>query len=157
MSNIAMKDMKDTPYLYVDVNCTTDPEDISKHCDIAFAKVRDFAQEQGIETVGDSLSVYYEHNEKVMKFRAGYIVTSEDVKKAEGDVKGDSLPAIRAVNFIHKGPYANLRNSYAMLMEYIANNSMQIAAPTAEIYIRSPEEAASEAELETDIYVAVAA
>ena len=43
------------------------------------------------------------------------------------------------------------------MMNYLESKSLVVAAPTAEIYLNDPGTVASEDELETDIYVAVAA
>ena len=157
MTQFNMKDVQDTPYLYVERTCSMDPRDISQNMDIAFAKVAEFVAAHQITSMRNSLSVYYTHDDKKMTFRAGFIVSAEDTQRAAGEVRGDRLPAGRVLNFIHRGPYAKLRDSYAEMMSYLESESLSISAPTAEIYLNDPSSVASEDELETDIYVAVKA
>ncbi len=152
-----MKDVADIHYLYVERSCSMDPNDISQNMGLALGKVAAFIKSHQISSAGNSLSVYYSHDETKMTFRAGFIVSAEDVQKAEGDVLGDRIPAGRVLNFIHRGPYSKLRDSYTDMMNYLESRSLVVAAPTAEIYLNDPGTVASEDELETDIYVAVAA
>ncbi len=157
MPDYKMRKMKDIPYLYVERSCSMNPSDISKNMGAAFCTVAEFIGTHGISSIGNALSVYYEYDEKTMKFRAGFIVSSTDAEKAEGEVRGDVLPSGEVLNFIHKGPYAKLRDSYADMMKYLAANSLVVSAPTVEVYLNNPNMVASEDELETDIYVTVAA
>ena len=156
MPDYKMKKVEDAPYLYMERSCSMDPADISNNMGIAFGAVAKFIGENGITSMGNPLSVYYTHDEEKMIFRAGFIVSAADAKKANHEVRSDVLPAGEVLNFIHRGPYAKLRDSYAELMKYIEANSWVIAAPTAEVYLNSPDEVEPD-KLETDIYVSVKA
>lgn len=156
MPDYKMKKVEAVPYLYVERSCSMDPADIGKNMGIAFGTVAEFIGARGISSMGNPLSVYYEHDGLTMKFRAGFMVSEVDSEKAEGEVRGGVLPAGEVLNFIHKGPYAKLRDSYADMMRYLETNSLTVSAPTVEIYLNDPDNVASEDELETDIYVAVA-
>ncbi len=134
-----------------------DPSDISKNMGDAFATVAEFAEKNGVSSLGVALSVYYTYDPAVMTFRAGFTVSAEDAEKAEGEVHADTLPADKALNFVHRGPYAKLRDSYAEMMTYIDQSGLEITAPTVEIYLNDPNVVADESELETDIYVSVKA
>jgi AraC family transcriptional regulator len=134
-----------------------DPDDISKNMGTAFSAVADFAEKHQLSSVGNALSVYYTYDPAVMTFRAGFIVSPEDAEKAEGDILADTLPAGEVLNFIHRGPYAKLRDSYAEMMAFIEENALKISAPTVEIYLNNPSQVADESELETDVYVGVKA
>jgi effector-binding domain-containing protein len=67
------------------------------------------------------------------------------------------LPAGKVLNFLHRGSYAKLRISYGEMMTYLEDTGQAVGAPTWEIYLNDPDTVASEDELETDIYVTLAA
>lgn len=155
MARYKMIDVAERPYLYTERSCSMDPGDISENMEIAFRTVGGLIEEKGIADPGNALSVYYTHDAQTLTFRAGFLVSAEDAERAEGNVKAGVLPAGRVLNFIHRGPYAKLRDSYGEMMEYLEENGMTVGAPTWEIYLNEPDSVASEDELETDIYVSI--
>lgn len=155
MARYKMIDVAERPYLYTERSCSMDPGDISENMEIAFRTVGELIEEKGIADPGNALSVYYTHDAQTLTFRAGFLVSAEDAERAEGNVKAGVLPAGRVLNFIHRGPYAKLRDSYGEMMEYLEENGMTVGAPTWEIYLNEPDSVASEDELETDIYVSI--
>lgn len=155
MARYKMVNVAERPYLYTERSCSMDPGDISENMEIAFRTVGELIEEKGIADPGNALSVYYTHDAQTLTFRAGFLVSAEDAERAEGNVKAGVLPAGRVLNFIHRGPYAKLRDSYGEMMEYLEENGMTVGAPTWEIYLNEPDSVASEDELETDIYVSI--
>ena len=155
MAEYRMVDVEEQPYLYCEGRCSMDPNDISKHMGIAFQTVGELIAKKGIKSATMPLSVYCDYDEQIMSFRAGFLVSAEDAKRAGGDVKSAVLPAGKVLNFIHRGPYAKLRESYGEMMQYLEDNGMTVGAPSWEVYLNEPGTVATEEDLETDIYVAV--
>jgi DNA-binding transcriptional MerR regulator len=48
------------------------------------------------------------------------------------------LPAVRCATLIHRGPYEELRHSYAKLMKYVKQCGYTISLPTREVYLKGP-------------------
>lgn len=48
------------------------------------------------------------------------------------------LPAVHCITLIHRGPYQELRNSYARLLKYVKERGYQISLPTREVYLKGP-------------------
>jgi DNA-binding transcriptional MerR regulator len=48
------------------------------------------------------------------------------------------LPAARCITLIHRGPYPELRSSYARLMKYVKARGHEIQLPTREVYVKGP-------------------
>ncbi len=48
------------------------------------------------------------------------------------------LPAARCVTLLHKGPYEELGQSYAKILEYIRARGYEIVLPTREVYHKGP-------------------
>ena len=112
--------------------------------------------EKGIANAGGALSVYVIYDPEKMPLHAGFIVSEEDSGKAEGDVKADVLPAGEFLNCVHRGLYARLPNSYEAMMKHLEAKGSSVGMLSREIYLNDPSTVASEAELETDVYVTVA-
>jgi DNA-binding transcriptional MerR regulator len=56
---------------------------------------------------------------------------------AEG-ISVRELPGARCVTLVHRGPYEELRNSYARLMRYVKERGYKIELPTREVYLKGP-------------------
>jgi len=132
-----------------------DPKDISAAMGAAFQTVWAFMKAQGIPPSGPALSVYYSYDPDVMSFRAGFAIGKADMDKAAGDVMADVTPAGRVLHFTHVGPYATLRDDYALMMAHIEAEGLKIGAPTWEVYVNGPD-TTPEAELITEVYSALA-
>lgn len=148
-------DVEETPYLYEERSCSMDPADISQAMGAAFQNVLAFMQANGVETTGKVMSVYYTYDPQKMTFRSGFSVSKEDAAKAKDAIKADATPAGKALAFTHIGPYATLRNSYAEMMKHIEDNSLEMRAPTWEVYVNDPR-TTPEAELRTDVFCKLA-
>jgi DNA-binding transcriptional MerR regulator len=48
------------------------------------------------------------------------------------------LPAARCVTLTHRGPYDQLRASYARLMKYVKDRGYEVKLPTREVYVKGP-------------------
>jgi DNA-binding transcriptional MerR regulator len=48
------------------------------------------------------------------------------------------LPAARCVTLIHRGPYTELRSSYARLMKHVKQRGYELQLPTREVYVKGP-------------------
>jgi effector-binding domain-containing protein len=65
-----------------------------------------------------------------------------------------TLPAIKAVSVIHKGPYQEVDVAYTRIFEYMAENGLEQAAPPRSLYLNDPNEVPEE-ELLTEVQVPV--
>jgi DNA-binding transcriptional MerR regulator len=48
------------------------------------------------------------------------------------------LPATRCATLTHRGPYEDLRGSYARLMKYVKDRGYELELPTREVYVKGP-------------------
>jgi DNA-binding transcriptional MerR regulator len=48
------------------------------------------------------------------------------------------LPAARCLTLTHRGPYDQLRSSYARLMKYVKDRGYEVQLPTREVYVKGP-------------------
>lgn len=155
MLKFELTEVEETPYLYEERTCGMDPSDISAAMGEAFGTVMRFMGANGIEPAGAPMAVYYTYDPSKMTFRAGFAVSADDLEKAEAAVKGAVTPAGEALTFTHVGPYAELRNSYGVMMKHMEQNNLQLGAPTWEVYLNDPATTAEE-QLETAVFVSLA-
>ncbi len=142
-------------YIYVSRSSSMDPDDVSAAMGTAFRDVMAFCEANKITPAGAPLSVYYTYNPERLDFRSGVFVSPEDAAKAGGIVEAAKTPAARVLNYVHIGPYRELRNTYGMLMRYVEEQGLAFAAPTWEIYLDDPG-STPEDKLRTDIFMALA-
>lgn len=155
MTEICLVQVDPFHYLYQERSCGMAPTEISEAMGETFEAVGRFIAETGVKDVGRPISVYPVHQPDRMIFRAGYIVPRETAQKARGDVHAGEIPDGRVLHYVHRGPYAKLRETYDHLMDYAAGNGLTISAPAWEIYLNEPGEVASEDDLETAVYVSL--
>jgi len=48
------------------------------------------------------------------------------------------LPAVHCVTLVHRGPYDELKNSYARLIKHVKEHGYKISLPTREVYLKGP-------------------
>jgi len=58
----------------------------------------------------------------------------------EGDVRAGEIPAGKAVQCIHVGPYDQVGGAYRALEAWIAEHGLQHAGPAYEFYLNDPQE-----------------
>lgn len=153
MLDVKIVDVEAFPMLYQERSCSMDPGDISSNMGSAFGAVAEFAAQQQVASLGRALSVYRDYDPDKMNFQAGFFVSADDAAKASGATHAGHLPAGRALNTIHRGPYAKLRDTYAELMSYMEKEGLGMGGVSWEVYLNDPSTVASEEDLETDIYI----
>ncbi len=151
MTEFKFVEVAATPYLYVEKSTSMKPDDIGAAMGSAFQEVWGFMEANKIPPAGGALSVYYEYDPEIMKFRAGFIVAPDALQKAAGNVMADKTPAGEALHFTHKGSYATLRDDYDAMMKHISEIGREVSAPTWEVYMNDPSQVAEE-DLITEVY-----
>lgn len=155
MTEYKIIEVSEESYVYADCQCAMDPDAISQTIGKAFEDVMGFIKSHGLALTGPALSVYYTFDPETVTFRAGFFVSAEDAKKAQGEIKAGLTPAGRVVNFVHTGPYTTLGESYQAMMGWMQQQGLELGAPTWEVYIDDPDSVPQD-KLRTDIFVALA-
>ncbi|MEX2316538.1 MAG: MerR family transcriptional regulator [Pirellulales bacterium] len=86
---------------------------------------------------GKPLCLYYdgEYREEDADFEPCFPLR----KKVEMDgLDVRELPAVQAVTLVHRGPYQELRRSYARAFQYMKEHGYDVASPTREVYLKGP-------------------
>lgn len=103
-------------------------------CGQGFAKI---GKRLGRYIRGKAMCLYYdgEYREDDANFEP--CLPLRKAVEAEG-ISVRELPAEHCVTLLHYGPYEELHNSYARLLQYVKNNGLEISVPTREVYLKGP-------------------
>jgi len=103
-------------------------------CGPAFAKL---GKKLGRYITDKPLCLFYdgEYREGDANFEACFPVRNP--VQVDG-IAVHELPAQRCVTLIHRGPYNELRKSYARALKYATEHNYTIALPTREVYLKGP-------------------
>lgn len=103
-------------------------------CGDGFAKI---GKSLGRDINGKPLLLYYdtEYREEDADFEACMPIRQQG--SAEGiDVR--ELPGGRCISLFHRGPYDELRRSYAKIFAYVEEHGLQVQVPSREVYLKGP-------------------
>jgi DNA-binding transcriptional MerR regulator len=103
-------------------------------CGQAFAKL---CRSLGRHMAGKPLCLFYdgEYREGDANFEP--CVPIRKTVSMDG-IEVRELPAARCVTLIHRGPYTELRSSYARLMKFVKDRGYDLQLPTREVYVKGP-------------------
>lgn len=152
--NIEKKTLGEQHYIFVDRECTYEPQAIAEAMGSGFGEVFGFVGEHGITPLSGPMSLYPEMPTEKLRFRAGVLVSAEDAARAEGNVQGGQIPAGDAMTATHVGPYSSLNQSHKALWDHADAEGFVKAMPIWEIYLDDPHET-DEQELRTEIFRAI--
>ncbi len=107
---------------------------------------------QGLIPGGPALGIYYnnpsEVKEEELKWDVGFIVSKDaDVKSP---LNKRELKNLKAVVYLHIGPYENLDKSHDKVLKYIGDNGYKVVWPVYDKYLNNPQMVKPE-ELKTEI------
>lgn len=103
-------------------------------CGKAFGRI---GRSLGRHLAGKPLLLHYdaEYKEEDADFEACFPVSGGE---SSGEINVHELPATRSICLMHLGPYEQLGNSYARILQHIKSGGHQILMPTREIYHKGP-------------------
>jgi len=70
------------------------------------------------------------------------------------EMKIKTLPAIRALTFVYRGPYMGVEAGYNRIFSYARENNLETLSPSRELYFNDPAEVPEE-ELMTEVQVPI--
>jgi effector-binding domain-containing protein len=91
----------------------------------------------GRHMAGKPLCLYYDgaYRERDANFEPCVPVRR---KLAIDGISMRELPAARCVTLIHRGPYEELKHSYARAWKYAEEHGYEVVLPTREVYLKGP-------------------
>ena len=118
----------------------------------AWGAVMAFAGSAGAQPAGPLFVAY--HNMDMQDLDVEIGCAFDQLLSGDGEVRPGGIPAGRAAECLHVGPYAELGGAHQALWAWMAQHGLQPAGPAYEFYLNDPADTAA-ADLETRIVVPV--
>jgi len=139
--------------------CSPAPEAIKDAMDRAFGALMDFIQQHTLVMAGQPRAIYTSYGPEGMDFTVSIPVAAPAVPPEGGSVTIAEVPGGKALRFIHRGAYHELRTTYNRITQYmLAQGLMKSEAdwarymPMWEEYLNDPDQT-TETDLLTHIYL----
>ena len=139
---------------------TPDPAAIAKAIGSTFGQLMGFVGQHKLRPSGPPRCIYTAYGPKGIEFIVAMPVAkppAKPVKAGPGSVQ--SIPGGKALRFTHRGPYANLKNTYGQITEFLKTKGLMKTEadwarymPMWEEYLNDPQ-TTPEADLLTYIYL----
>lgn len=113
-------------------------EELSDFFARAFRETAAVLAAQGVAPVGPPFGRYHGTPDSVVDVEAGFPVGT--VVEAADAVAPGSLPAGRAIEAIHVGPYDTMERTYAEIESYVADEGLSLGDAMWETYLSNPED-----------------
>ena len=129
---------------------------------VALGELVQYAMANGGELIGAPVALYYEPSKEAIEKanRDGTAIIDVNFPIAKPITGSDTvrvyeLQGGKMAKIIHKGPYEACEPAYIALMQWIAENGMNVTGPVREVYPNDPREVPPE-DILTEIYAPVA-
>jgi effector-binding domain-containing protein len=140
--------------------CAADPAAIAAAVGAAFRTIEEFRRAHAIAAAGRPRVIYTEWGASGVRFTAAVPIADVPPDVADiADVSIRAIPESRALRFIHRGPYRDIRNAYDRIEGWLrARGGIRTPAdwgnysPMWEEYVNDPA-TTPEADLITRIYL----
>lgn len=151
--NIEVVDLEPVPILFVSGQTSQDAADVADALGAAFAEVSSFLGRQGFaEGSGAPLAITRAWDERGFLFDAAVPVADIELPPLTGRLRLGTSPAGRAVRLVHRGPYAEILESYRLLAAYMSARGWAESGLSWERYVTNPAQTAPE-DAVIEIYV----
>lgn len=129
------------------------PAEISKAIGEGLASVFAYAQQNGVALTGRPFARYPDMSQGLMTIEPGMCIAASDASTASNDtdVEADTLPGGALATAIHEGPYETLREAYAAIQTWMAEEGLTPAGAPWEVYITDPMETPDKADWRTEV------
>lgn len=130
-------ELVDLPAAIVAVRRETVPmAEVATFYDRAYALVTEVLTDEGIGITGPAVGIYYGTSGETADIAAGF-PCDNPVTPAQG-VTSDMLPAGRAAQILHTGPYDQLPQSYDRMLNWLSVHALVPGPLVWETYLTEP-------------------
>jgi effector-binding domain-containing protein len=113
---------------------------------VVFGQLFTYLGQNGIETTGPPMGIYYDDPEVVPPESLNYEIMAQVGKEIEVQEPFvyKVLPEMTVAYTVHRGTYDKLTETYSDLMKYIEDTGYEITGPSLEIYLAEHGETAED-------------
>ncbi len=110
---------------------------ISSHADIddvytalvsALRKLRAYLDKEGVAPIGPAVARYTDGGENGFEFDAGYPVAQVPKNLPQGDITAGAVPGGKALDFVHRGAFNKIDETYSAIDDYFRTRGKPSAA-----------------------------
>jgi effector-binding domain-containing protein len=112
-------------------------DEITTIFDTRFQEVLQALRSAGVAPAGAPYARYHGEVGETVDVEVGFPV--EQPFAGSGDVVGETLPAVRAVEAVHEGAYDSLKNTYEAVERWMGERDLKPLDQSWEIYEAGPE------------------
>jgi effector-binding domain-containing protein len=109
-------------------------------------------QQKAVVPLAPPLAVYRGWDGRSVTVDVGFPVGAADAAKATGEIRAGQTPNGAAIKAVHRGPYAGLKDTYALLDKAMKAEGFEAGEVSWEIYYGEPGKTPDE-DLITEIYM----
>ena len=134
MTEIRIVDLEQQPTAVVSEQVPMDA--LTEFFGRAFSTVMEVTGRQGVMVTGPPFALYPGVPTETIAVEAGFPTTA--VVEADGDVRPGVLPAGRAAEAVHVGPYDTLSQTYEEIMRWVVDQGLTSGWDMWEQYLTDP-------------------
>jgi effector-binding domain-containing protein len=131
------------------IRTTTALEQLPELMGACYAEIMQVLGSLGVQPAGPPFAVYYNMDMSNLDVEIGFPVAAP--VEGRGRVKPGKIPGGKAVVAVHTGPYAELGETYDLLLAFVEKQGLTTESFSYEYYLNDPETTPPEA-LQTEIY-----
>jgi DNA gyrase inhibitor GyrI len=142
--------------------CGPDPAAISNAMRTTFERLAGFLRQHKLSPCGPPRAIYTAYGPQGVKFVVAIPIPAPPAARTMGPGFVRPLASAKALRFTHRGPYANLKDTYGRITEFLTSRGLMKTQadwarymPMWEEYLNDPQ-TTPEAELLTYIYLPAA-
>lgn len=121
-----------------------------------FAELSRFFEENGLETIGAPMTVYYtmDFETGITEFATAFPINDETIKVPENFFIG-KLPETKTLQVTHHGKYQHIGNAWSAAIQYARTHKLKanLNATSWEVYTNDPNKVGSAKDYETVVYL----
>lgn len=130
------------------VRVTTPVSELPKVIGEVYGELTGYVKEKGIVCSGPPFALYRNMDMEALEVELGFPVSAP--AEGRGRIEAGTIPGGKAVSALHIGPYSELERSYRKVMDYIAEQKLEVTPWMYESYLDDPAETPP-GELKTEI------
>jgi effector-binding domain-containing protein len=104
----------------------------------AFKQLNTYAERQGLQPAGSSMTIYTSTDDKGFSFQAAVPIESAPANPPRGDLAIGKSPSGKALKFVHRGSYDSMDSTYEAITNHLDEKRLEAKDLFIEEYASDP-------------------
>ncbi len=114
------------------ISSHADSDDVYTALVASLRKLRAYLDKEGVAPIGPAIARYTDGGENGFEFEAGYPVAQVPKDLPQGDIAAGEVPGGKALDFVHRGSFAKIDETYSAIDDYFRTRGKP-SAPGPEV------------------------